>query len=97
MLRFVTNDHGLENISSQFLQHYYHAPYFDEHSPFFKDMYSRRWKLLADLNVETIQYLGETLGMGKNFIRQSSLGIEGQGTDLLVALCRAVGADTYLA
>ena len=78
-------------------QHYSHAPYFNEHIHFFEDLYSRRWKFLVDINVDVIRYLGETMGVANTFSRQSSIGIEGTGSALLVDLCRAVGGDTYLA
>lgn len=80
-----------------FHQHYCHAPYYDKHIRQIEDIYSRHWKFLLDLNLETIHYLGENLGIGETITRQSALGVQGKGTTLLIDLCRAVGAETYAA
>ena len=79
-----------------FYQHYRHAPYYWDHIHHIEEVYSCDWKFLVDLNLELIRYVGETLGIDQTFIRQSTLGIEGKGTALLVDLCRVAGADTYL-
>jgi hypothetical protein len=51
----------------------------------------------VDLNLELIHYLGATLGVEVKFVLQSSLGVEGSGSELLVKACEKIGADTYLA
>jgi hypothetical protein len=52
---------------------------------------------LADYNCQAILTLADRLGLGTDrFVRSSSLRCEGQATDLLVSLVRAVGGTAYL-
>lgn len=74
------------------------APFFDLHRPFFEEVYAREWTLLLDLNMATITYLAEALGIRAKLVLASSLPVppECEATDRLVAICQAVGGDTYL-
>jgi len=77
---------------------YSSAPFFDLHRPFFEEIYGREWTLLVDLNVAAITYLAEALGMRTKLVMASSLPVpaELEATDRLIAICQAVGANTYL-
>ncbi len=80
------------------ISNYAAAPFFDLHRPFFEDLYAREWDSLLDLNLSTITYLVEALGIRTKQVLASSLplppGVE--ATDRLVAICQALEADTYL-
>lgn len=78
-------------------QNYAHAPYFTEHRAFLKDLMQMRWKKLVDLNLAAIYYLAGTLGIGNKVVLQSSLRIQSQGSELLVKICKEMGADSFLA
>ena len=77
---------------------YSSAPFFDLHRPFFEEIYGREWTLLVDLNVAAITYLAEALGIRTKLVMASSLPVpaELEATDRLIAICQAVGANTYL-
>lgn len=78
-------------------QNYSKAPYFRNYISFFEDIYRRKWERLADLNEALIGVICEVLGIKDvKFVRASELNVSGQGTELLVNICQAVGADTYL-
>jgi hypothetical protein len=66
--------------------------------PFFEEIYAREWTLLLDLNLATIAYLAEALGIQTKLVLASSLPVpaELEATDRLIAICQAVGANTYL-
>jgi hypothetical protein len=52
---------------------------------------------LADLNERGIRKFAEALDVKTDkLVRQSDLGVSGTRTQLLVLLCQAVGASTYL-
>ncbi|MGQ0713230.1 MAG: WbqC family protein [Gemmatimonadaceae bacterium] len=51
---------------------------------------------LAALNEATIALLAEALGVDRPVVRASDLSVSGHRNELLVAICRVVGADTYL-
>ncbi len=78
------------------LHAYGNAPYFEEHFPFFREIYSREWERLIDLNLTTLNYIKETLSLKTEFKLASTLGVEGRGTELLQKICEKSGSNTYL-
>lgn len=60
-----------------------------------EEIYARRHRTLAALNVDLIRHLWVTLGGQTTLHLQSELGVGGQGADLLANVCEAK-ADTYL-
>jgi len=77
---------------------YASAPFFDVHRPFFEEVYTRPWQRLLDLNLTILNYLVEALGLRTKLVLASSLALpEPEGaTERLIAICQALGADTYL-
>ena len=51
---------------------------------------------LADMNIELIEYFASRLGIATPRLRSSALAARGKATDLLIAICKELGADTYL-
>jgi hypothetical protein len=51
---------------------------------------------LADLNIALIEFIRDALGIRTETLRASSLDVSGKRVELLVEICRAVGADRYL-
>lgn len=77
---------------------YARAPHFARYFPELDRLLQRPWRLLADLNAEVTRFLAEALGLSRRMLRASKLsGTQADPTGRLVDLCRAVGADTYLA
>lgn len=76
---------------------YAHAPYLRPHLKVLEEIYARRHRTLAALNVDLIRHLWVELRMSTKLYLQSELGVGGQGIDLLANLCEALKADTYLA
>ena len=56
----------------------------------------RRHARLADLNADLITWLRDALGLRTPILRSSSLDVSGKRVELLVDICRAVDAETYL-
>ncbi|MFH1024843.1 MAG: WbqC family protein [Planctomycetota bacterium] len=75
---------------------YREAPHYREYADAFQGLYAREWDRLADLNVAIIRHLLDVLGIRTPVRRTSEMGVVGEGTGLVVALCRAAGADEYL-
>lgn len=78
------------------LYNYNKAPYFKKYSDFFEEVYKKDWNLIADLDVYLIKGIMDPLGLKKQIKIASSLGVKGKADDLLINICKAVGADTYL-
>lgn len=72
------------------------TPHFREHAAFFESVYRRPWRFLGDLCRETTGYLLAELGIGTPLLSSSEMSPQGTKTDLLLDLCRKVGATTYL-
>ena len=79
------------------IRHFYgRHPHFEEHRPFLEDTYTRDWGLLVDLNEHYIEWFVRTMGIATPVVRASSLDVAGSSSDLLLSICRAAGATTYL-
>jgi hypothetical protein len=75
---------------------YKNSQWFHPYGEYLKELYQRRHDLLFDLNLETTKAVMTWLGIDVPIIRESELGVEGEGTQRLVNACKAVGADTYV-
>jgi hypothetical protein len=51
---------------------------------------------LAELNIRLVECLAGKLGISTLTIRSSRMQAQGKATDLLINICRELGADTYL-
>ncbi len=78
------------------LQAYSRAQHFQDYRPFFETTYSKEWERLSPLNEACIRYLKDQLGIRTTILKGSDLGISGSKTDLILDICRKVGADSYL-
>lgn len=75
---------------------YAHAPYLDGHRSALDSIYERPHDRLIDFNLDLIRYLWTALGLHGRLILQSEIGVSGGKSDLIVNLCRSLGADTYV-
>jgi len=80
---------------------YAKAPSWPHHRDELQSFYGREWDRLAPLAVESAQWLAQALGISIPTRLASDLTLPDRArldaTARLVALCQAVGADTYLA
>lgn len=77
---------------------YAKAPFFKKYLPLLEEFYARRDALIADFTIATTITLARTLGIEHTrFLRSSELGgIDGQKTNRLIQILRAVGATHYI-
>lgn len=76
---------------------YRRAAHFEATLPLVERLIGYETDSLADYNLHAIRALCEALGLGTNrLVLQSTLAVDGASTDLLIALVRAVGGETYL-
>ena len=86
-----------DKIAETIRASYRHAPSFDEAYEDVDDLLRVPTDRLGELNEAGIRKVAVALGLDPDkLVRQSDLGVGGTGTALLVALCDAVGANTYL-
>lgn len=80
------------------LRHAYsRAAFFTDHAPAFERLFAQRWERLVDINQAGLDLLRDAFGIDTPLARSSELAVEGTRGNLLLSICRAVGARTLLA
>jgi WbqC-like protein family len=75
---------------------YARTPYFDRYADSLQELLSMEWSYLCELDMALIQWVMEILEINTPIVYLSTLGVEGNKSQLLVDACKAVGADHYL-
>lgn len=75
---------------------YRKARHFADYAPEFARLYERPWEWFCDLSCAFLELILRLLGLPATTERTSALGIAGESTGLVIEMCKAVGADTYL-
>lgn len=75
---------------------YARARHFSAHRAFFEEVYGRDWKRLIDLTTVTTDYLRAAFELNCPIKHSSEMDVEGEKDALILNLCRAVGATTYI-
>ena len=75
---------------------YGHAPHLGDHLGFLEEVFSRHWEKLVDLNLAIIRHLMRSLQIETKLVLLSELGIKARGAQLLIGICKALGASTFL-
>lgn len=74
---------------------YARAAHFEEFANHFEEFYARTWTNLSELNVEAIRVLARSFKVEKEFVFSSTLDAVGQKSELVLNICKAVGATRY--
>ncbi len=75
---------------------YRKAEYFKQYSGFLQGVYERQWVSLVDLNIALLKFIMEKLYINIPVYLASQLDCRGEGSDLLLDICRKLSADGYL-
>ncbi len=80
------------------ITNYSKAPYFKDYITPLEDVFTKDWELLSEFNIGLLERLREFLNLhDKPAIPASSMVLRDDPTERLIDICKAVGADTYLA
>ncbi len=80
------------------ITNYSRAPYFKAYIAIFEDTYSREWQFISELNIHLIECLRAALNIQtKPTVISSDFELREEPTDRLIDICKALGADAYLA
>ena len=90
--RIAWRDEHLKKI----LVSYANARYFHLYRDYLENLYRSHWSTVFELDLETMRKCFEWLGISVPIIRESELKVSSTGTQRLVDVCAAVGADTYV-
>jgi hypothetical protein len=79
------------------LRHAYRdAGFFDTYAPELKRLFDASFGRLVDLNQAGLDILRDAFGITTPLARSSELAVEGARGDLILNICRAVGAKKYM-
>jgi hypothetical protein len=82
----------------QTLRHAYReAPFFEAGAGALQALFATRRERLVDINQASLELLREAFGIRTRVAKSSELGVEGARAELILNICRALGADTLLA
>lgn len=80
------------------LRHAYrNAPFLADYEPTLRRLLATRHERLVDLNRSLLDFLRQALSIRTPLVSSSDLAVGGARSQLILNLCLAVGADTYLA
>lgn len=77
-------------------QNYLRSPHFDDYWDKLREILTDGEHLLCRMNMRLIQWLSSEMGLSAHFELSSELAAKGKRSDLLVAICKHFGAETYL-
>ena len=86
-----------DNYVSTLRHAYRQAPFFETYSEQIKQLFATRWEKLVDINQASLDLLRDAFGITTKLVRSSELDVEGARGDLIMNICKAVGADTLIA
>ena len=75
---------------------YRNAVWYQSYAGFLERIYGTRYDFLLDLDMDLTAKIVEWLGLDIRIVKESELGALGTGTERLVNVCLAIGADTYV-
>ena len=75
---------------------YRKAPHFQRYAPRLQELLETRYDRLVDLNQAMLDFLRESYEIRTPLVKSSELQVEGARSQLLLNICQAVGARTFL-
>lgn len=84
-----------DNVESM-RQNYYRTAYFENYWDEFKAIYNRDYCYLSEFNIGLIKFFLQKLGLKKDIVLASELGVSGDKGDLIFDICKVASAKTYI-
>jgi hypothetical protein len=72
------------------------APWADAVEPVLAALAGGAWTRLAELTIATTRLMAELLGVRRQTLRSSALGVAGAGSSRVLAVCRSLHATRYV-
>ncbi|MDA7437907.1 WbqC family protein [Candidatus Pseudothioglobus singularis] len=76
---------------------YKYSKYFDNYFDKLKSILMIEYKYLIDLNLDIINFFRDELDISSPTIRSSEMNIKSSKSELILDICKKIGADSYLA
>lgn len=75
---------------------YSDSPFFHIYEEYLKNLFSKDWKFLFDINYDTLMKTLNWLDLKINIVLSSTLNIAGSGTERLVNICKILDSNEYV-
>lgn len=75
---------------------YNKTPFFKRYIEFFEDIYQKEWEFLKDIDYAITLFFINELGIKTPLYYDKDFDLRGKKNDLLIDICKALKADTYL-
>lgn len=72
------------------------APHFQLYIGVLEKIYNQQWETLSDLNEHMLKQFLQWLGIDVPFLKLSDLNLKSQKSDLVLDMCKTLGADLYI-
>lgn len=95
-LRFAAGDPWRKKHWATLRMNYARAPFFAAYAPAYEALYAREWSDFGEMSRAFLAQHLHDLGIATPLRYSSELGVGGAKGELVLNLCRATGADTYL-
>ena len=76
--------------------HYRRAPHFARYADDLRELFTRRWDYLVDLDLHVLSLAMKWLDIHTPIVRSSTLGLTGYKTERILDMCKKTGATSYL-
>ncbi|MEM8915344.1 MAG: WbqC family protein [Pseudomonadota bacterium] len=96
-VRISPDPHWKRKLIRTLAMNYKRASRFNDAMTLLEPIIDCDLELISDYNINAIEKVSDALAINTKLVRQSSLGTQQSSTDLLIEICRHVGAGAYLA
>lgn len=77
-------------------QNYGKAAFFRTYADELESVYTRNWTMLVDLNIHVLEMMLRWMNISARMLRSSQMKAGGKASDLVLDLCKEVGARRYI-
>ncbi|MBQ5735098.1 MAG: WbqC family protein [Lachnospiraceae bacterium] len=75
---------------------YQKAPYYDEYFPFLKELYSKKWSELQELDIFITNFVLKELESKTEILYDRDFNFEGEKNELLIDICHKLDEKEYM-
>ena len=93
----IFNDLKWNKVHRKKLESAYNkSNFFNKYNTDLNLILEQKWEMLLELNMAIIKKIFDWLKIKTKIVYESEIGIEGEATNRLINICKAVNADVYL-
>ncbi len=95
-MEIVNNQKWSQKHQKNLEYNYKKSPYYDNYRDYFKTLYSKEWKSLIDLLIETLEFFIKEMGIKTKIYRQSEIELHKKKQELILEMCEYFDAKMFV-